>query len=635
MKGIALFAPDKKSYEQANEILKEEQFSVEKCKLITTDYAIEEAEVVLAEGTDIIIARGRQATKIQRNTKAIVVEICLTAQELGLLVVEAKKLSGKECPRIGLFGWGNTLSDTAYFNELYHVDLRRYILHGEEDHVRGILAMERDELDVVIAGEGMLKAAEAYGIPGVYLAGTGESVRIALQHAENTLRVLEKQQYSENQLAYALDVMNQGVVRVDKDGVVSFVNATMDKILRVGREKVVGYHYSKYLKGMDEGRLSGVFGKDSEGCSFFYKYHGDELFVMADPVVIGTGNDGALLVFTTAASVEKLKIEKNRLPVVEGEWVCRTFDDINKNMKNLQGVVEKAKLFAKSSSPILIEGGSGSEMEIICEGIHSFGNRSQGPYYMINITGMNDEEQRRVLFGEHGMGEEVPGMLEKAHLGTLVLGSVDKLSLQNQYKLVQCIRNKILPDSGSWVDTRIIAYSSKNLSELRDKFLFRADLFFVLKSLKLRIPSLQERREDVNSLLDEYMQQYMKLYERYHVLTGGARRVLLEYPWEGNSVQMQSFCERMILTANKRSITEEYVRALLHELYEADKLFIAQGTEFDLAENELFANEKGDPMRNLINQTLRKYNGNRTLTAKELRISTTTLWRKMKKYGLD
>ena len=121
MKGIALFAPDKKSYEQANEILKEEQFSVEKCKLITTDYAIEEAEAVLVEGTDIIIARGRQATKIQRNTKAIVVEICLTAQELGLLVVEAKKLSGKECPRIGLFGWGNTLSDTAYFNELYHV----------------------------------------------------------------------------------------------------------------------------------------------------------------------------------------------------------------------------------------------------------------------------------------------------------------------------------------------------------------------------------------------------------------------------------------------------------------------------------------------------------------------------------
>lgn len=635
MKGIALFAPDKKSFEQANEILSKESCLVKECKLIETAHVVEEAEAVLAADVDIIIARGRQATAIQKHTKAIVVEICLTAQELGLLIMEAKKLVGKECPRIGLFGWGNTLSDTSHFNELYQVDLCRYILHDEEDQVNGILAVERDGLDVVIAGEGMLRAAEAYGIPGVYLAGTGESLLMAIRSAENTLRVLEKQQYSEKQLAYALDVMKQGVVKLDKEGNISFINATMEKLLRVHREKVVGHHYSKYLKGMDEERMNSVFYQNSEGCTFFYKYHGDELFVMVDPVTIGTVNDGALLLFNTAASVEKFKIEKDNLPVMEGEWVCRTFDDINKNMKNLQEVVEKAKLFAKSSSPILIEGGAGIEMEIICEGIHSFGNRSQGPYFMINITGLDEEQQRKMLFGEHSVEKDEPGMIEKAHRGTLVLGSVDKLSLQNQYKLVQCIRNKVLPDTGNWVDTRIIAYSSKNLSELREKFLFRADLFFVLKSLKLRIPSLKERREDVNSLLDEYMKRYMKIYERYHVLTGGARKVLLEYPWEGNSAQLQSFCERMILTANKRTITEEYVRKLLDELYEAEKYFSDNGLETGFAESGTYSDEKSDPMRNLIDQTLRKYNGNRTLTAKELRISTTTLWRKMKKYGLD
>ena len=248
---------------------------------------------------------------------------------------------------------------------------------------------------------------------------------------------------------------------------------------------------------------------------------------------------------------------------------------------------------------------------------------------------MNEEQQRRVLFGEHNSEKNEPGIIVKAHRGTLVLGSVDKLTLQNQYKLVQCIRNKTLPDTGDWVDTRIIAYSSKNLSELHENFSFRSDLYFVLKSLKLCIPSLKERPDDVSCLLDEYTQQYMKQYERYHVLTGGARKVLLEYPWEGNSIQLQSFCERMILTANKRSITEEYVRKLLDELYVAGGVGSNERKGPDFVERKLSESEKEDPIRNLIDQTLRKYNGNRTLTAKELRMSTTTLWRKMKKFGLD
>lgn len=632
MKGIALFAPDEKSFEQANRILGQEKYSVVKCKLIETNHAVEEAEAAIEEGMDIIVARGKQAYSIKRHTKAIVVEIMLTAQELGLLVMKAKKLVDKERPRIGLFGWGNTLSDTSHFDDLYGVDLRRYTMYREEDRVNSILAVERDKLDVVIGGEGMLRVAESSGIPGIYLAGTGESLRVALNSAENTLRVLEKQQHNEKQLAYVMDVMNQGVISLNKNGEVSFVNATMEKIMGINRNRVVGQHFLKYLKGMDEEKVYNVCAQSGEGFSFFYKYHGNELYVMVDPVVTSAGNDGAVLVFDTSTSAQQVENRRDKLLSKEGKWVCRTFDDISKDMKNLQEIVVQAKLFAKSSSPILIEGVTGTEMEVICEGIHSYSNRSNGPYFMINVTGMDDEQQRKVLFGDYGVGRNEPGMIEKANHGTLVIGSVDKLALQNQYKLAQYIRNKILSDAGEHgnylVDTRIIAYSAKNLSTLRQKYLFRSDLYFMLKSLKLRIPSLRERSSDVECLLEEYMKQYMKMYERYHVLTAGAKKVLLEYPWDGNSMQLQTFCERMILTANKRSITEEYVRNLLDELYTADE---GEKDEKWMPEE----NSEEDPFRKLIDQTLRKYNGNRTLTAKELKMSTTTLWRKMKKYGLD
>lgn len=631
MKGIALLAPDEKSLEQAKEILNNGQFSVTKCKLIETIHAVEEAEAAIAEGDAIIIARGKQAYSIKRHTKATVVEIVLTAQELGLLVMQAKKLTHKEKPRIGLFGWGNVLSDTTHFDELYDVELKRYSMYREEDRVSGILAIERDGLDAVIAGEGMLRAAESYGIPGVYLAGTGEGIYAALQEAERELCALEKQQSSEKHLAYMMDLMNQGIVKLDKTGEVVYVNATMEKFLGIAKNRMVGHHYTKFLKNMDE-RVERVYGGTADGFSFFYRYNGNELFIMAEPVTTSAGNDGAVLVCNTAVAVQGMHAGKDGKLKQEGKWACRSFDDIPKNMKNLQKIAEKAKLFAKSDSPILIEGVTGPEMELICEGIHSYGERSHGPYYMINITGMDEEQQRRVLFGEHTSEKAEPGMIERAHQGTLVIGSINKLTLQNQCKLAQYIRNRVLPETAKMVDTRIITYTAKDLSALRDDYSFRSELYFILKSLKLRIPSLRERKDDVACLLEEYTKQYMKVYERYHVLTGGAKKVLLEYPWDGNSIQLQSFCERMILTADKRNITEEYVRNLLKELY-GDK---ENGEKEKDAEDIQGAEEHAeDPMCMLIDKTLRKYNGNRTLTAKELRMSTTTLWRKMKKYGLE
>jgi DNA-binding NtrC family response regulator len=119
------------------------------------------------------------------------------------------------------------------------------------------------------------------------------------------------------------------------------------------------------------------------------------------------------------------------------------------------------------------------------------------------------------------------------------------------------------------------------------------------------------------------------------VLTAGAKKALLDYPWEGNSIQLEAFCERMILTVGKRAITEEYVRDLLDELYCQDTSMAKQEISEDPAP-ERWEEESEEPEELIkIKNALRKYNGNRTLSAKELKFSTTTLWRKMKKYGLD
>ena len=638
MKGIALLLPDEKCFEQANKILSEKEYSVLKCMLVATNHAVEEAESAMADGIDIIVARGRQAHNIKSQTRAIVVDIVITAQELGLLVMKAKAMVSKKRPRIGLFGWSQMLSDTSRFGELYDVELKRYILYREEDKISAVLAMERDGLDVVIAGEGILHTAKSMGIPGIYLEGTGESLRNALEIAENTLSVMEKQRNSEQQLAYIMDVMNQGVIKIKQNGQVSFMNATMERFMGIAREKVIGGHYTKFLKGLDEKNIEETCARKGEGFSLFYKYHGEEYYIMVDPIAGTAGNEGAVLIFDDLDKQKRLEMASSKVRFQGGKWVCRSFDDISRDMVDLQQIAVKARMFARSDSPILIEGVSGTEMELICEGIHSYSNRSNGPYYMINITGMDEEQQRRELFGNYAVGVSEPGLIEKANHGTLVIGSIDKLSLQNQHRLAQYLRNRVLLEGGmgegGMVDTRIIVYTGKDLAALREKFAFRSELYFTLNSLKLRIPKLKERPADVVFLLEEYTQRFMKKYERYHILAAGAKRVLAQYPWDGNSLQLQSFCERMILTANKRNITEEYVRNLLRELYGTDGRNAEVLDEKDALVEEPYVGEE-DPMKKLIDRTLRKYNGNRSLSAKELHMSTTTLWRKMKKFDIE
>ena len=176
------------------------------------------------------------------------------------------------------------------------------------------------------------------------------------------------------------------------------------------------------------------------------------------------------------------------------------------------------------------------------------------------------EEPRR--YGEKPQYE--PGAIEKADKGTLVIQSIDKMTLPVQYHFSKAIRSrKILYNTIEdmvIVDTRIIACTSKDIDTCRRLNRMRSDLYYVLNALKLHLPRLAERPGDVEILLDGYMKQYMEQYGRYHTLTSGARKLLLNYGWPGNSIQMQAFCERMILTVGRRTITEEYVRGVMEEV---------------------------------------------------------------------
>ncbi|MEY8354543.1 sigma 54-interacting transcriptional regulator [Lachnospiraceae bacterium 54-53] len=641
MSGIALFVPSDEMYEQAKEILKEKDYHVTILKKIRTEDAVTEAQKAISGGVNIIIARGRQAAEIRRHTNVAVAEIVMTAQELGLLVIRAKTIVERECPRIGIFGWGDMLSDTTYFDQLYHVDLRRYILKDFEEWRNTIERARGDELDIIIGGEAALDGAYQMGIPGIYISSTGEAIRVALKNAESLYYMAQIEQQNYAQFSTILDSAFNGIIKISVAGKILVINRAMEQILGCSSEKCVGRPITQFLGGLEGNALNRILEGKAENYSTFLTLQDQSVVVSAEPIVVGSGIDGAIISCNRLKRLDMNDKDVRKEQYLRGYVAYGTFDDISKNLKDMRRVVELAKLYAQSSSPMLIEAISGPELEAITQGIHNYSMRKNGPFIMINMAGLSQDQQMRTLFGSQndGHGDPEPGALAEASRGTLVIQSIDKLTLPTQYNLVRVIRTRRLMrgsriEDSQMIDTRIIACTAKNLTELRREFKFRSDLYFTLKSLRLKIPNLKDRREDVEYLLELFTRKYMEQYSRFHVMTAGARKALLEYPWEGNSIQLEAFCERMVLTVGKRTITEEYVRDLLDELYHRDTSIYAVALE----EEEMIPDsleEEENPELQLLKTVLKKYNGNRTLTAKELNISTTTLWRKIKKFGID
>ncbi len=379
-----------------------------------------------------------------------------------------------------------------------------------------------------------------------------------------------------------------------------------------------------------------------------------------------------------------MNFKPSDIVLLHGDPAVATFEMLEHLFVDLKPELEKAKLYARSSSPVLIEASAGPELEMIGQAIHNGSDRKGKSYAVISLSGLTNEDQNRILFGDPRMGRE--GALMDCNHGTLMIQGIDKLTLPMQSQLARVIRTKRVTSQTNfaqyrYIDVRIIGTTSKNLTELRNQFLFRSDLLFTFRALRLRVSKLKKRPHDVENMLDFYFNDFNREYEMHHTLTPHARETIIHYPWDSNIMQLSAFCERLVLTAPDIVIHTGYVQSLLAELYEQDSaIYVTENSasmegstaqespvlrhilnhaslsEVDSMPSSTRPNvgtssihpetnapsallphipESNNIYRDLLVACLRKNNGNRKQTAQELGISTTTLWRKIRYYHLE
>lgn len=621
---IALLVPREEMLYQAHNILQERKFEIQEMRVIKTSDAVMEARRSIADGASIIIARGLQAALIKQYTDIPVVEIMMTAQEMALLIMKAKQIVKKAKPVIAVVGLDNMFCNMSYFDELYEIELRTYFAKRGSELPEAVHQAVSDQVDLIIGGDMVVAAASEAGISSLFLSMTEDSVRQAFSIAERLEYAMNAEKRTAAQMATLTDYSFNGVIQLDTQGIITAVNPMVEDMIGRHQEEIKGNDILTVLPQIGDEALKQVLYTGKE-YSMFLEWNQIPFFAVLAPVSYEGHIEGAIITChkmmkKKAAVSEKGGKDKNRAlpPLVR-------FEDLLQKSAAMQKCVRLARLYAMSEQPVVLMGEPGTEKRMLAESIHNCSSREAAPFLDVPCDGLAEEEQYRMIFGEHGAVWQVQG-------GTLLIRGAERLTAANQYRLYQLIRFHVShgADAASLkkADVRVMVTVGKPLIQLKQEKAIREDLYYLLSGLELRVPPLRERTEDLEQKIEETLHECCERCSRYHVLTKGAKKYLMEYSWPGNLFQVESYFERLILTAGKRSLDEIAVRKLMEELYSEQTITCSGENAADGMQAILCEEEQQ------IRTALIRYGGSREKTAEALGISKATLWRKMKKYGI-
>lgn len=632
MSGIVVFLPAFELVQIADKICRD-YFKVIQCKRLLNENIETEAEAAVKSGASVIVARGSQAAKIRYLVNIPVVDIVWTAQEMGLSILKARDLVGRPDLFVGIVGLRSMFCDTSHFETLYGAKIKTFYYDSLQEKELVLKEAEHWGVHVLMGPQELLNQLEYIKLPMVPIVSTEESIRLAVNQAEALCYAHELKCRNEAQVTSLLNSMFNGLLEIDTDGRVVMMNRVMEGILNKGQEEILGKNIKEAVKDINMNLVHQVLQSPNESFSSFLNVNGRATVLILSPIVIEEKITGAYLSLKKVKKSDETREERQETKQGGGYVASRTFDDICYASEKMTRLIEQARLYAQSDTPLMVEGQTGDDREILCQGIHNYSLRKTGPYVIASMVGLSEERQMEMLFGsgeEKRNSQRVVGALEKADGGTLVITGIGFASANTQSALCRFVRENSGVRLGNGevklLDVRLIVTSTESLLQMRKNNRVTFTFYYIFSGLVLRVPPLQERREDIVNFVNLYLKRYTQQYSRYQVLTEEAMEFLKHYNWCGSGLQIERFIERMVLTIEKRTIKKHMVEDLLQEMY-PDEILDEDGLYQTAVEKDAY--------ETLLRSTLLKYSGNRNETARELGISLTTLWRKMKKYGLS
>lgn len=442
-------------------------------------------------------------------------------------------------------------------------------------------------------------------------------------------------------MKFVFESLHDGISVIDHRGIIVYVNDSNTRITKKEKSYFLGKHVADTVP--DSGMAAALStGEKLIGITT----HVYDATVISNIVPIKDGNRiiGAISIFRDITDIKELTDKLNYANTTIKQ-LYEKLKEVNENKSDfvigqsnqMKEIIKTALKAAMVDSNVLIDGDSGTGKEVLARFIHKNSPRKDGPFLAINCTSIPFNLLESELFGyEEGAFTGAkkgghPGYFEMAAGGTLLLDEIGDMDIMLQSKLLRVIQSKeIIRVGGNKViplDVRIIAATHKNLKDLVGKSRFREDLYYRLEVIRLKLPALRERKEDIIYYIENMMSKMSKKLGREIKIGEDALKVLQNHDYPGNIRELENILERATVMDEDNIISLKDLPLYLIDTVSKNK------SELNLSYLDHFPT-MNEIEADTIKNALAKYK-NKSKVADILSISRASLYRKIDKYKLD
>lgn len=595
--------------------------------------AIPVAREAAQSAPDVILSRGATAAYIGATVDIPVVSVSTTALDLLRTI---KPFAG-QVGRVAFFNYKDPMLGVQMIADTLNVSIDEYIFHDTDDVYSHMLTARAKGTDLAVGGIVAVQAAQRYGLDGLLLEAGEEAVWHALREAMAIGQIRRREQQRQARLFTILNTIAEGILVTDEQDILTLMNPTAERLLGLKPEDALGRAAKDVVPNTQTRR---VLASGQAELGDIQDVGGATLVTSRVPIIMDDVVVGVVCTFSEAGQVQQAEQRLRGRLRPKGFQARYTLTDILTGNEAMRRIISLARLYAGTDATVILQGESGTGKELFAQGIHCAGKRAGGPFVAVNCAAIPEQLLESELFGyEEGAftgakRQGKAGLFELAHQGTLFLDEIGELPQLLQVRLLRVLQEReIVRVGGSQVipvDIRIVCATNCDLAAQARKGLFRKDLFYRLNVLRLSIPPLRERGDDVPHLARTFLR------ERCTVVPGRAAfdkelgPRLLGHDWPGNVRELAGVMERLALVASMdpgRGWAE-----LLDEIWEPG----ADSPEDNAPQcrDGLCIPLDGtlkDMTRHLERQAIRRLlavHGDRDKVAELLDISRVSLWRK-------
>ena len=440
------------------------------------------------------------------------------------------------------------------------------------------------------------------------------------------------------------DNISDGVCIINELGQLCYVNKAYEEILKIESKPLEGSSIYEckndgvILKALRERKNSKGLLKNGKGSC--------KISVSASPIFSEYIFKGVIAIYREELSVSadkawecivELKASENKEEIDYSD----KFKDIIACSKSMKSVLTVAYKASKTSSTVLIRGGSGTGKELVAKSIHSNSSRVNGPFVTVNCGAIPTTLLETELFGYEqgaftGAIKRKIGKFEQANGGTIFLDEIGDMPIEMQVKLLRVIQEREFQRVGGndtiKCNIRIIAATHRRIEEAIEKGDFREDLYYRINVIPIYLPSLRERREDIPMLVNHFIDKIGAESDKRHIkFSEEAEDCLHKYNWPGNVRELENLIERLIVLCDKDVIELQDLPSDISNLYDVNENCNCNNL-INIGESGKIATLE-EYEREIIKYALKRF-GSFNATGKALGITHKTVATKVKKYNI-